>query len=80
MAFDSFTAFIEMGGHGPFVWSCYALFFVSLAVMVWWSLRQRRQLQARLRRQWQLESRRTGSGNSQVEGPASADFTPFNPS
>lgn len=41
MAFDSFDAFIAMGGHGPYVWACYAVFFALTFVLVFWSKRQR---------------------------------------
>ncbi|MGB0496092.1 MAG: heme exporter protein CcmD [Kangiellaceae bacterium] len=30
MYFESFDAFIEMGGHGFYVWLCYALVLVFL--------------------------------------------------
>jgi len=30
MNFDSFADFIEMGGHGAFVWSCYAIVLVAM--------------------------------------------------
>lgn len=30
MSFASFSEFIAMGAHGPYVWSCYA---ISLAVL-----------------------------------------------
>jgi len=30
MSFASFSEFIAMGSHGPYVWSCYA---ISLAVL-----------------------------------------------
>ncbi|PCI73571.1 MAG: heme exporter protein CcmD [Gammaproteobacteria bacterium] len=30
MYFETFEAFIEMGGHGFYVWLCYALVSVSL--------------------------------------------------
>jgi heme exporter protein D len=42
MAFDSFQAFIEMGGHGPYVWACYIVFFVLSIVLIRWSKRQHR--------------------------------------
>lgn len=32
MAFDSWQALLAMGGHGPYVWSAYA---VTLLVMAW---------------------------------------------
>ncbi|MFB2705688.1 MULTISPECIES: heme exporter protein CcmD [Marinobacter] len=34
MAFDSFSAFMVMEGHGPYVWACYAVFVVLLAGMM----------------------------------------------
>ena len=42
MAFDSFSAFIAMEGHGPYVWSYYAVFFIFLAGMMIWSVRRHR--------------------------------------
>jgi heme exporter protein D len=32
--FESLNAFFEMGGHGPYVWSCYFLVFVVLIAIV----------------------------------------------
>ncbi len=31
MHFDSFSELIEMGGHGPYVWACYA---IATAILV----------------------------------------------
>jgi heme exporter protein D len=42
MAFDSFSAFISMGNHGPYVWASYGVFFILLLVLVSWSLQRRR--------------------------------------
>lgn len=42
MAFDSFSAFIAMGGHGPYVWACYAVFFASSLALIQWSRVHRR--------------------------------------
>lgn len=42
MAFDSFEAFIAMGGHGPYVWACYIVFFVVSLVLIQWSRVHRR--------------------------------------
>lgn len=57
MNFESFSAFLAMGGHGPYVWSCYGL---TLAVLLFNGLapgrRKRRFLReqgARQRRQEQ---------------------------
>ncbi|EAT12228.1 heme exporter protein CcmD [Bermanella marisrubri] len=30
MFFDSLNSFIEMGGHGPYVWLCYGIFAVIM--------------------------------------------------
>jgi len=42
MSFDSFSAFIHMGGHGPFVWSAYAITLVVLTYNVVQALRLKR--------------------------------------
>lgn len=34
MSFDSFDAFIQMGGHGPYVWSAYGITLVVLVYNV----------------------------------------------
>jgi heme exporter protein D len=31
--FDDFSAFIQMGNHGPYVWACYALMFLVLLLL-----------------------------------------------
>ena len=36
MAFESWSAFIQMGGHGLFVWSAY---IISVSLMAWMLLR-----------------------------------------
>jgi heme exporter protein D len=60
MNFESFSAFLAMGGHGPYVWSCYGL---TLAVLLFNGLapgrRKRRFLReqgARQRRQEQHQA------------------------
>lgn len=77
MAFDSFEAFIMMDGHGPYVWACYAAFFLLLGWLVAWSFSQRRRLEADQRRQWQLESRNTQPGKS--GGGLHRNSSEFNP-
>lgn len=41
MAFDSFSAFLVMEGHGPYVWTCYAVFFLLIVGLMVRSLRRR---------------------------------------
>ncbi|MEE3170344.1 MAG: heme exporter protein CcmD [Pseudomonadota bacterium] len=42
MAFDSFSAFVVMEGHGPYVWACYGVFFLLMIGLMAISLRRRR--------------------------------------
>lgn len=52
MAFESFDAFMMMGGHGPYVWTCYLVFFILSLVLIIWSRKQRKAaLQGLARRQ-----------------------------
>jgi heme exporter protein D len=39
--FESLTEFWNMAGHGPYVWSCYGLFFSLLGINVWLARGQR---------------------------------------
>jgi len=52
MNFESFSAFLAMGGHGPYVWSCYGL---TLAVLLFNGLAPGRRKRRFLREQgaWQ---------------------------
>lgn len=62
MQFDSLQALWQMGGHGPFVWSAYAITLVTLAGIIAAPLARRRRF---LREQAALERRRaarTGTG------------------
>ncbi|BES71939.1 hypothetical protein RE428_29570 [Marinobacter nanhaiticus D15-8W] len=59
MAFDSLQSFWVMDGHGPYVWTCYIVFFAALIGLAVWSLGQRRQVIARQRWQHRLAQRQT---------------------
>lgn len=43
MSFNSFADFVHMGGHGPFVWSAYAITLVVLGynVVQAWRLKRK---------------------------------------
>ena len=41
MYFESLTELWNMAGHGPYVWSCYGLFFSLLGINVWLARGQR---------------------------------------
>lgn len=65
MAFESLSAFIAMEGHGPYVWTCYAVFFLCLAGMMIQSLRRRRTLMENYRRALsQQQSAQEGTGTA----------------
>lgn len=74
LAFDSLAAFIEMEGHGPYVWTCYGVFFVALVVLVLWSRRRHRTIL----RQQRLQLNRDSSSDAKP-APA-ASFTRIHPS
>lgn len=77
MAFDSLTAFIAMEGHGPYVWTCYGVFFLLLGGLVYWSLRQRRQVMAAQRREL---ARAPASNMAAGQRARAASFTRVNAS
>ncbi len=79
MQFDSFQALMMMEGHGPYVWTCYAVFFVLMIALVVWSVRQRKALIRQQLRQQVLQQRQTGAGD-QAGGSAGGDFSPINQS
>ncbi|MFC0444313.1 heme exporter protein CcmD [Pseudidiomarina halophila] len=54
MAFDSWQAFIEMGGYGFYVWLAFGISFFAIAVLVINGLRARTKLQ----REFDKEQRR----------------------
>ncbi|WP_100639468.1 heme exporter protein CcmD [Marinobacter salexigens] len=56
MAFDSFSAFIAMEGHGPYVWACYAVFFVLMVVMMAGSVRSRAAIIESCRRGYEFQA------------------------
>lgn len=69
MAFDSFAAFVAMEGHGPYVWTCYAVFAVFMAGVMVMSVRANRRVKADIARY----HRRQQDGVSSMP-TASADF------
>lgn len=43
MKFDSLADFINMGGHGVYVWTCFILVYLVLFLNWWMPLRTRKQ-------------------------------------
>ncbi|TVM07549.1 MAG: heme exporter protein CcmD [Halomonas sp.] len=66
MAFDSFAEFIAMGGHGPYVWSSWAITLLLILVLVWHARVERRQLVEGLKRRARREQARQQQGDSQA--------------
>lgn len=79
MQFDSFQALMTMEGHGPYVWTCYAVFFVLIIALAVWSLRQRKALVRQQVRQEALQKRQPGA-NDPAGATAGGDFSPINQS
>lgn len=56
-SFDSFSSFLAMGGHAPYVWSCYGLTFLLIIYNIWQPVQQKRKFiaeqQRRIRREKQ---------------------------
>ncbi|MFT4712617.1 MAG: heme exporter protein D [Candidatus Azotimanducaceae bacterium] len=50
MYFDNFAEFVDMGGHGVFVWSCYAIVLVTLVGNILQPIQAARKFQIALKR------------------------------
>ncbi len=55
MAFESFADFLDMGGHGLYVWLCYALGLLVILGNLLMPQRQSKQIQRELRRRIRRE-------------------------
>lgn len=72
MAFDSFSAFLVMEGHGPYVWSCYGVFFVLMIAMMVWSVFRRKAAIESCRRGYEFQA---GRSEQHAAPGAAASFT-----
>jgi heme exporter protein D len=72
MAFDSFSAFMVMEGHGPYVWACYAAFFLLMIGLIVWSLRRRKAAIEACRRGYEFQA---GRQDAQAASASAASFT-----
>ncbi|PSF06153.1 heme exporter protein CcmD [Marinobacter fuscus] len=66
MAFDSFSAFLAMEGHGPYVWACYGVFAILLGGLMIWSRRRHRSVLAECRRRYQQQDQRANKGQTKT--------------
>lgn len=65
--FDSVSDFLQMGGHGPYVWAAY---LISLSVIIWLvvsPLRRRQKLFREMARQQQREFERQRGTNDEQQ-------------
>ncbi len=53
--FDTFADFMQMAGHGPYVWACYSITALALAYLAITPWLKRRTLFAQLARQGRIE-------------------------
>lgn len=56
MAFGSFSEFLAMGGHAPYVWSAWGVTALLLLVSVWHARAEQRQLIKGLKRRVRREN------------------------
>ncbi|PHQ26661.1 heme exporter protein CcmD [Marinobacter guineae] len=75
MAFDSFSAFLVMEGHGPYVWACYGVFFVLMIAMMVWSVHRRKAAIESCRRGYEFQADRS---EQQAARGSAASFTRVN--
>ncbi len=69
MYFETIDALIAMDGHGPYVWSAYAIALVVLSGLIIAPLRKKRQLLVELRMQLR---RQQGNPSAAVNGDSRA--------
>ncbi|MDB6062970.1 MAG: heme exporter protein CcmD [Verrucomicrobiaceae bacterium] len=72
MQFDSIAAAWAMGGHGPFVWSAYAITAFTLIALIVAPLQRQRRFfheQRGIERRRQAQSQRTGAADPATDTP-----------
>lgn len=67
MQFDSLTALWQMGGHGPYVWSAYALALITLLTIIVVPLQRSRKITVELRMGEQRRAARARSASPQAQ-------------
>lgn len=65
--FDSFLDFLTMAGHGPYVWSCYAITFAfMLYLAIGPSIRRRQFIREQKRLAQRIAAAQESASRSQV--------------
>ena len=49
--FSSFSEFLNMGGHGPYVWSCYVITMIVLFLLILFTKSERKNVIEKLTHQ-----------------------------
>lgn len=55
MAFESISAFLQMGTHGLYVWSTYGISVLALVGLIFSTRRHNKQLKKQLKKRYQRE-------------------------
>jgi heme exporter protein D len=50
MQFDSLQSFVEMGGHGPYVWAAFGVWLIVVGGLCWQTVLARKQCQREIQR------------------------------
>lgn len=64
MEFNSLSEIIAMGGHGPYVWTSYAVYCLVFAYLLWQPIRRYRNTLKRLAQQEALAQHRSKNDSS----------------
>ncbi|RMA81297.1 heme exporter protein CcmD [Umboniibacter marinipuniceus] len=64
MYFESWQAFISMGGHGPFVWAAYGITFLTLLFLIWQPSAQTKALRKAVTNEARIQQRRKEQRNA----------------
>jgi heme exporter protein D len=62
--FETLAELWAMKGHGPFVWSAYAITFIALIYLIWSPLKQQRVLLAHIKKRKVLAQRDADAARS----------------
>ena len=64
MYFDSWEAFVSMGGHGPFVWAAYGVTLLTMLLLVSQPSRQLKALKKSAAHEARIQQRRKDQRNA----------------
>ncbi|MGP1571703.1 MAG: heme exporter protein CcmD [Moraxella sp.] len=65
--FSSFSEFLNMGGHGPYVWSCYVITMIVLFLLILFTKSERKNVIEKLTHQSIRQERLTNRQRQQLK-------------